>query len=238
EAAEEYYKRALAAEPENAANLGSYAIFLKQVRKDHEAAEEYYKRALAAEPENANNLGSYANFLTITRKDHEAAEEYYQRALAAGSDNVDVLGFYANFLWQVHKDDEAAEEYFKRALAADPTDFNATANYTNFLLLAKGREEGLVQLGALLRRPEARESSEPALEAWFYAWVHENDEVRPRALSMLKDLLVDGVRSRDWNLSGHVHVAGERGWTEKLIAVINDDAPLSSLAGWSDWNDA
>ena len=96
--AEEYYQKALEADPQQAINLGNYAIFLADNRKDYDRAEEYYQKALEADPQNANNLGNYANFLKNIRKDYDRAEGYYQKALEADPQHANNLGNYAGFL--------------------------------------------------------------------------------------------------------------------------------------------
>jgi MinD-like ATPase involved in chromosome partitioning or flagellar assembly len=78
--------------------LGNYAIFLKNTRKDHDAAEAFYKRAIDADPKHANNLGNYANFLADIRKDHDAAEAFYKRAIDADPKDAIHLGNYGQFL--------------------------------------------------------------------------------------------------------------------------------------------
>lgn len=112
--AEEYYKRALEADPNHANNLGNYANFLKTIREDYDKAEEYYKRALEADPNHAGNLGNYANFLWYTRKGYDNAEEYYKRALDIDPNHVTILGNYAMFLRRIRKDEAQAEIYEHR----------------------------------------------------------------------------------------------------------------------------
>ena len=66
--AEEYYRRAVEADPNHANNLGNYATFLKNQRKDYDKAEEYYRRAVEADPKHATNLGNYANFMRSAKR--------------------------------------------------------------------------------------------------------------------------------------------------------------------------
>ncbi len=113
--------------------LGNYANFLWNIRKDHAAAEAFYKRALKADPKHANNLGNYAIFLTEIRKDHDAAEAFYKRALEADPTDAHFLGAYAIFLKDIRKDHDAAEVFYKRALEADPKHADNLGNYAFFL---------------------------------------------------------------------------------------------------------
>ena len=91
------YQRSVEAGPQNATQLGNYAIFLRNNRRITTKAEEYYQRAVEADPKHANILGNYANFLCDQRKDYDKAEEYYQRAVEADPKHAKFLGNYANF---------------------------------------------------------------------------------------------------------------------------------------------
>ena len=131
--AEEYLQRALAADPNRVASLGTYATFLWNFRKDYDKAEEYYRRVLTADPNRPFSLGSYANFLWNIRKQYDNAEGYFQRALAADPNHAFTLAHLATFLWTIRKDFDKAEEYFQRALAANPNRAFTLGNYAAFL---------------------------------------------------------------------------------------------------------
>ena len=131
--AEEYYQRAIEADPEYAGNLGNYAIFLEDQRQDYDKAEEYYQRAIEADPKRANTLGNYAIFLKNQRQDYDKAEEYYQRTIEADPKHANTLGNYANFLCDQRQDYDKAEEYYQRAIEADPKHANHLGNYASFL---------------------------------------------------------------------------------------------------------
>ena len=88
------YRRALDADPNHADNLGSYALFLHDDRKDLDAADAVYRRALHADSTHANNLGYYATFLRLERKDLDAADVMYRRALHANHAHAHNLGNY------------------------------------------------------------------------------------------------------------------------------------------------
>ena len=62
------YKRALEADPKHANNLGNYALFLENDRKDSDAAEAMYKRALEADPKRANTRANLARLLLANGK--------------------------------------------------------------------------------------------------------------------------------------------------------------------------
>ncbi len=144
--AEELYKRAIEADPENAIALGACAIFLKNIRKDHDGAEALYKRAIEADPENAINLGNYAIFLTEIRKDHDGAEELYKRAIEIDPENASTLGNYANLLTSIRKDHDGAEELYKRAIEADPENAINLGNYARLLTNIRKDHDGAEEL--------------------------------------------------------------------------------------------
>ncbi|MCK4593348.1 tetratricopeptide repeat protein, partial [bacterium] len=102
--AEEYYKRALEADPDSAIKLGNYAIFLKNVPEDYDRAEEYYKRALEADPDDANNLGNYAGFLFAQGRPDEGYE-YLEKAFEKADKDSLILECYF-FYRYAHLDDE------------------------------------------------------------------------------------------------------------------------------------
>lgn len=127
------YQKAIEHLPNSADMLGSYALYLKNVRKDFDAAEGMHQRAIEADPTHANALNNYALFLNSARKDHEAAEVMYQRALTADPMNAPALGNYALLLADDRKDFDAAERMYQRAIEADPKNTINLRNYAWFL---------------------------------------------------------------------------------------------------------
>jgi len=119
--------------PKSGPLMNTYAIFLKNIRKDYDRAEEMYKRAIAADPKQANNLGNYAIFLETIRKDHDRAEEMYKRSIEADPKHANGIGNYARFLKNIRKDYDRAEEMYKRSIEADPKQANNLGNYAIFL---------------------------------------------------------------------------------------------------------
>jgi MinD-like ATPase involved in chromosome partitioning or flagellar assembly/Tfp pilus assembly protein PilF len=106
-AAEEFYQRAIAADPQHANNLGNYANFLTDIRAKHDAAEELYKRAIVADSQYSGHFGNYAIFLEKVRKNHDAAEEFYKRAIVADPQDANNLGNYGQLLLGSGRIDEA-----------------------------------------------------------------------------------------------------------------------------------
>ncbi len=238
--AEEFYKRAIAADPKHANTLGNYAIFLRNERKDMDRAEEFYKRAIAADPEHANNLGNYANFLCDERKDMDRAEEFYKRAIAADPEHANNLGNYANFLCDERKDMDRAEEFYKRAIAADSTYANGLGNYSKYLFCRRRDQEAELMLQ---RAWDAKPEETPLqIELHFYSYAHLWPH-RPEALPALRKLLESGGRSEGWILDENVRVATEDGhphpvFLATLARVISGSEPIEALDAFVAWKEA
>ena len=118
---EEIYRQGLRQFPDSAGLTGSYALFLKNQRKDYDAAEAMFKKALELDPSHATHTGNYALFLKNQRKDYDAAEAMYKKALELDPSDTNNTGNYASFLATQRKDYDAAEAMFKKALELDPS---------------------------------------------------------------------------------------------------------------------
>ena len=66
--AEKLYRRALEVDPNHPHILGNFALFLTDVRGQHDEAEQHYRRALEVDPNHANNLGNFIGFLVAQRR--------------------------------------------------------------------------------------------------------------------------------------------------------------------------
>jgi Tfp pilus assembly protein PilF/cellulose biosynthesis protein BcsQ len=229
--AEALYRRALVADPNDANNLGNFAIFMEQVRGQRDEAEALYRRAVAANPNHANNLGAFANFLTRARGDHDGAEAMYRRALVADPNHAIILGNFAVFLTNVRGDLDEAEALYRRALTADPNHANNLGNFAGFLFHRGRAEEAVATMDRAFAALGPKPPPDLLCELLFYRYAHLRDE---DALGALRAHLATGARSRDWPLDDHVRVATAAGHPapallQALVAVIRDDAPLSSL---------
>ncbi|WP_374711728.1 tetratricopeptide repeat protein [Symbiobacterium terraclitae] len=131
--ADAYYRRALAADPDDADIRGQYAVFLETALHDYDAAEEQYLAALALAPNHPTLLGDYADFLEQSRGDWDAAERYYRRALEADPLHVNNLTNYATFLAEVRQEYDRAEALYQRTLEVAPLHRNALFKYAIFL---------------------------------------------------------------------------------------------------------
>ena len=237
--ADEAYRQGVDQFPNDAPLLGSYAVFLSDIRKDYEAAEAMFKRALEAEPKNAITLGNYALFLKKERKDYDAAEAMYKLAREADPKDANNLSRYANFLSDIRKDYDAAEAMHERALEADPKNANNNANLAR-LLLATGKPDGLVVLDRTLQFLQETALPKVELECSFYMFAHGPIPNRTAALRNMRTLLEQDVRSLNWDLSLNIqHALQERHpegtWLTKLAAVVNDKAQPDVLSDWPTW---
>ena len=127
------YQAAVSKYPKFAPLLINYAIFLTDIRGDHDAAETFYKRAIDVDPKDASILNNYASFLIDVRGDHDAAETFYKRAINTNPKDVGILNNYALFLTNIRGDHDAAETFYERAINTNPRHTNSLNNYANFL---------------------------------------------------------------------------------------------------------
>ena len=82
------YQAAVHEHPGFAPLLSNYAVFLTDVRGDHDTAETFYKRAIEANPKHANNLGNYGEFL-LYRSERERGFDFLDRSDKAAKDAED-----------------------------------------------------------------------------------------------------------------------------------------------------
>ena len=234
EEAENYYKRAIEADPKCALALNNYGLLLKR-KGNTEEAEIYYKKAIEADPKYARALHSYA-ILLEGKGNTEEAEIYYKKAIEADPKDATALSNYGVLLERKGNTEEA-EIYHKRAVEADPKDANAKANLAHMYFLQKKMDTAL----ELLRNAESLAPQEKPLkvEMLFYRLAYD-PEAWPVRLKDMRDLLADGARSPDWPLDNHAENAKslEHPNVELLLAIANvasKGAPLSSLESFDQW---
>ena len=73
--AEEYYSRAILADPDDGELLSEYAKLVWEVHRDEDRASSYFDRAARASPHNSHVLAAQAAFLWDTEDDGGAAPE-------------------------------------------------------------------------------------------------------------------------------------------------------------------
>lgn len=239
DSAEDLYRRALTADPNEGWILSNYANFLTDIRHQHDQAEKYYQRALTADPNHANNLGNYAVFLKNVRHQHDQAEEYYQRAITADPNHAINLCNYAVFLTNVRQDYDQAEEYYQRALTADPNDANNLGNYAHLLFIQARDDEAIEHTSAAIDLASADEEPLRA-ECHFYLFMHVPKRHESSG-SELKAFLTRGVSTGTWDFSQHLQRrADEHDPRLPLLEAIaealrkGDPASLDEFEEWQD----
>lgn len=238
--ADAVYIRGLERFPDSGPLLASYASFLRDFRKDNARAEEQYQRALAADDKNVELLMDYAYFLARNRKELDRAEDYYNKALQVDGRNARVMGTYASFLAKMRRDPKRAEEMYQKAMAIDAADPYIMVNYAGFLL-AQGREsDGMEILNKVLPQSASDETPNLALESWFYLFSNGPAASRSQALADMKRALKAGRRRPGLLLTPNIVRARQTNhpdypWLEKLVAIITDEASVSSLEDWPAW---
>ena len=96
EETQEAFERLLAAEPTHPETYSVYALFLTDVKGDHELAQTIFERGVAADPEGANTLGNFARLL-FEQGDREEALDLASRALAHANEQHDPLRLEVHF---------------------------------------------------------------------------------------------------------------------------------------------
>ncbi|KAK4418439.1 hypothetical protein Salat_2256700 [Sesamum alatum] len=71
--AEEYYSRAILADPEDGEILSQYAKLIWELHHDKDRAASYFERAVQASTEDSHIQAAYASFLWDTEEDEESA---------------------------------------------------------------------------------------------------------------------------------------------------------------------
>ena len=227
------------ANPSDTNLLGLYAVFLTDIRPDHNQAKELYQQALKADPNNPIILGNYALFLTDIRHDHDHAEKLYTQAIKANPNNATKLGNYATFLTEIRRDHDQAEELYTQALTIDPNNANNLGNYSQFLFVTgrdeKGAEFAERALGLAERGQEAL-----CAEYHFYLFMH-SPRHRITSGRALKALLADGVTTDDWSFEGNLERLTQeedpRYELARAVAEALRTGDTSALNDFEEWRD-
>lgn len=220
------------------------ALAAKRLEKtDSQKADRIYQEGIKSYPQSASLIGNYAVFLTDIFKEHDKAEQYYQRAIEADPNNANNLSNYANILRNVRKDPNKAEQYYLRAIEADPNNANNLSNYAGFCLMEGNKEKGYPLLDKAISLISESQPRGLSAELWFYAFCHWPEHKRTEALKNLKNVLLIGDRSPNWDMSPNVERARkdghpDAGWIEILAEVITKDTDPKKLDDWQKWREA
>jgi Tfp pilus assembly protein PilF len=127
------YRSAIQELPTSAELTGNFAVFMQDIRKNHNEAERLYKKAIELDPKDADYVGNFALFMKNVRKNYDEAERLFQKAVELDPNHANVTGNFAVFKHQVRKHNDEAERLFQKALELDPNHANITGNFAAFL---------------------------------------------------------------------------------------------------------
>ena len=137
--ADEFLHKLTSKSTPNSDSFGLYAIFLTDVRHDHDRAQAMYERAIDADPNHADILGNYATFMWTIRHDYDQAEAMFGRAIEADPTDADNFGNYSQFLFATGRD-KTAIALVTRALPLAGTDEKPLVAECRFYLFAHSPE--------------------------------------------------------------------------------------------------
>lgn len=222
--------------------LGNYASFLTDIRKDHDIAEIFYKRAIDADFKHTINLGNYGIFLTDIRKDHDAAEAFFKRAIDTDPKHASILGNYANFLTYIRKDHDAAEAFYKRSIDADQKNAGNLGNYGQFLIARRRVDEGLRYLRSSwsnLDKNDIRNAAELSYSLWLGTCLTGSEE--PAWERSFKHLIKKGFSRPNWSFDSMLAVAQNKlnptycNNAKALAAAFLDESKVPALEKFIRW---
>lgn len=175
----------------------------------------------------------------IRNIDRDDKEGQYKIMIKLAKNNQELannLGNYAVFLKNDLKDYPKAQEMYERAIKADPKHANNLGNYAKLLFVISNHNKAV----KLLEKAESIKElhSDLAIELAFYRYAH----VSPYALKPLKELLLNGARSIDWDLNDNVEKAIEEKHPHSdMIAtianVISGKEDIATLDKFLKWNE-
>ncbi len=132
------YRQGIQHCPHSAPLHGSFAIFMTEVRGDHDEAERLYRKALELDPNGADYTCNLALLMTEVRGDHDEAERLYRKALELDPKDATCWGNLADVMTDVRGDHDEAERLYRKALELDPKDARITGNFALFMTEVRG----------------------------------------------------------------------------------------------------
>src|SRR5260221_3969725 len=236
--ADALYKRAVAADPRNIIQTRNYAGFLTHVRTDTSAAEKLYKAGLAVNPSDTNLLKDYVDLLHRMRRAAEAAK-VWEQYIALKPTDAEALAACAACHTMAGADATRPEELYRTALKQKPDLTAALVNLAQLRFLRGERETALELLERCLGSGPAPDQE---LEAWFYRYAYQANNVQ--ALAEVRRLILSSVRSPGWNLAVTVAHASQYGHPNRPLlralesVITNEEFSAECLAGFADWHAA
>ncbi len=239
QAAEGYYRKAIAADPKQFEARVALGLLLAQAGAENPKAEADAKSELATavtlEPNPPNPAAKAQAYRTLARllreADPDSAKQALIEALKLSPETIDDTLLTAEIA-EAEDDKAVAEEAYRRVLKVDPESSAATAGLAHLLL----QEKKYAEAEPLLKAALARDPDDPALNSQLAAVLGaegKNDEA-VAALEKLRQLkphdreiglmLGDAyVQSGDYEKADAVYT--------NLLAATPNDAELASALG-------
>ncbi len=235
----DFYKRAIEIN-ETAIATGNLALAMYHAGKVS-GVEDVYKRSLELDSDSVTTLINYAVFQKNVIKNYERAEELYKRAINLGTDDAYSTGHYAVFLQCISNDYVQAEKHYKLSMDLGNQDPSLIGNYAGLLLLQEDKKDAFIKLKKAM---SLAQDNTLMLELLFYSYAHEDDEAgRNHALREIKKLIIEGVRSPNFDMSLNV----ERGIEDRhpnpglltdIELVISAGKDVKDLEKYEQWKQA
>lgn len=115
--AEEYFKKALSSESDNARILNNYGVFLFQQNRLPEAKQVFLKASQDNFYSGRSMIFENLGFIAVQQKDWKVAEDYFQRALLLNRERVASILSLAN-VYYMQGDYANASRYYNGFVAA------------------------------------------------------------------------------------------------------------------------
>jgi tetratricopeptide (TPR) repeat protein len=177
QAAENYFKRAIDADPSDSKQKFYYALFLTESGRDNEAAT-VFEQCLDVNPDDPHVLEAFAFLLSRQPASAGRAELMWKHALRISPNNAVGWKRYAKFLALLPGGASRAEEVLRKGLANRPNDGVLWCEYAVLLEEQPGREtEAIVAYDRVLTlSPDAVEPSVRSVMHKIVAGVFANPE--------------------------------------------------------------
>ncbi|GAV62211.1 TPR_11 domain-containing protein [Cephalotus follicularis] len=154
--AEEYYRRATLADPDDGEILSKYAKLIWEIHHDQDRALSYFEQAAEAAPQDSHVLAEYASFLWEIDNDGEedsAPFEHMEIEEKGGLNELDNSALREGIPARIHidvagptstdaNDHHNVEEYYRKKIEENPSNALFLRNYAQFLHKSMGDLQG------------------------------------------------------------------------------------------------
>ncbi len=231
--AEELYRHALEANPDNVTQRINFGRFLLSAREDLDTALAVCEQGLPTD--NADLLTLYCGLL-VRGGEYARAAEHYSRLYELRPQSAEVGLNYGTVLQLTDGAPATVESLYRQVLAQEPDNGKAMLNLAQLRYrMGAATEARTLIRGALGSQLASGERAE-ALCCW-YAFDQERE-----SLLELMSLLLAGARSLGWDLNPVVDTAIARGhpaggFLRILGEVVVGAKPLEELNRFTEWRD-